>query len=167
MLGAGDPTQRGPRGQAKTNRQLRADLFDLPANTGKAEVVFVLWALWRRALHVEVLLARQDLARGFPLRTTIYAPAEALKPAIAASKARVGAQEQQMIRGQATAAVASRLTAHQTERREAIERRYQPRAWKGQAKRRLNARLEAWRAAQIAAFDTLRHELHAIDAQNA
>lgn len=131
-LGAGDRPQKAPKG--KKDRQLRADLFDLPANTGKAQAVFDLWALWRRGLHAEVLVAREDLARGDPLRAVILAPAEAREPAIAASKARVGAQEQQMIRGQATAAVASWLTAHQTEMRDAIERRDQPRVWKeGQA----------------------------------
>ena len=164
-LGAGDRPQKATKG--KKDRQLRADLFDLPANTGKAETVFDLWALWRRGLHAEVLVARQDLAHGHPLRTTILAPAEAKEPAIAASKARVGAQEQQMIRGQATAAVASWLTHRQTEMRDAIERRYQPKAWKGKAKRWFWSQPDAWRTAQLAAFDTLRHELHAINAQKA
>ena len=114
-----------------------------------------------------MLVARQDLARGHPLRTVILAPAEALEPAIAASKARVGAQEQQMIRAQATAAVASWLTHRQTEMRDAIEGRYQPRVWTGAAKRRFEAQPKAWRTTQIAAFDALRHELHAINAQKA
>ena len=72
-----------------------------------------------------------------------------------------------MIRAQATAAVAAWLTHRQTELHDAIEQRYQPKAWKGQAKRRFEARPEAWRTAQLSAFDALRHELHAINAQKA
>ena len=92
-----------PATKGKRDRKLRADVFEVPANTSKAEAIFDLWPLWRRGLLAEAITARRDLMAGRALRTLILATEEADEPWIAASKVRIGAQEQQMIRAQATA----------------------------------------------------------------
>jgi putative transposase len=154
-------------GKGQCGRRLRADVFEVPANTGKMRAVLDLWSLWQRGLWAETLVARRDLAAGRPLRTTIPASGEALEPEIAASKARVGAALQQMIRAQAIAALASWLTHRQTEMRDAIERQYQLARWRGPAKRRFSTLPEARQQALKVEIASLRHELQAINAQRA
>ena len=42
----------------KRDRKLRADVFDVPANAGKAQVIFDLWPLWRATEGLPVALIR-------------------------------------------------------------------------------------------------------------
>ena len=100
-------------------------------------------------------------------RKIIKADAEALEPEIAASKACVGAQEQQMIRAQAVAAVTSWISNRRNDFRDAVTRRYTPSRWGGTAKRRLEALPAEKRASIEADLALLRHELHAINSQKA
>ncbi|MFZ3583735.1 RNA-guided endonuclease InsQ/TnpB family protein [Loktanella sp. DJP18] len=151
--------------KGKKNRKLRADVFDMPANTSKAQELFDLWALWQRGLRAEGYVARRDLMAGTGLRTVIYAADEALEPGIAASKARIGAQEQQMIRAQATGAVASWISNRQNDFRDAITRAFTPGRWGGAAKRRFRALPDERRTAIESDLAQLRHELNAINTQ--
>lgn len=156
-----------PAAKGKRDRAIRADLFAIPANPGKEAAVRGLWPLWRRGLLAEALVARADLMAGRGLRTIILAADEKLEPAITASKARIGAASQQMVRAQATAAVASWITNRQNEVREAIERGWNPRRWRGAAKRRLEALPEPARIRIEADLAELRHGLHAVNTQKA
>lgn len=151
----------------KRNRKLRADVFDVPANAGKAQVIFDLWPLWRRGLRAEANVAWRDIHAGRALRTRILAPAEKKEAGIMASKARIGAQEQQMIRAQATASVASWLSNRQNDVRDAITRQFTPSRWGGAAKQRFNALPDDRRAAIESGLAELRHELYAINLRKA
>lgn len=151
--------------KGKKNRKLRADVFDIPANTAKAQTLLDLWVLWQRGLRAEGNVARRDLMAGAGLRTVIYAADEAIEPGIAASKARIGAQEQQMIRAQATGAAASWISNRQNDVRDAITRAFTPGRWGGAAKRRFQALLDERRIAIESHLAELRHELNAINAQ--
>lgn len=156
-----------PATKGKRDRKLRADVFEVPANTSKAEAIFDLWPLWRRGLLAEAITARRDLMAGRALRTLILATEEADEPWIAASKVRIGAQEQQMIRAQATATIATWRSSRQNDVREAINRQFTPRRWGGAARRRFDALPVERREALEADIAELRHELHAINAQQA
>jgi len=157
----GDIAEASDKG--KRDRKLRADVFEMPANSNKAQALFELWPLWRRGLLAELIVARRDMLAGRQPRKIIKAGAEALEPEIAASKERVGAQEQQMIRAQAVASVTSWISNRRNDFRDAVTRRYTPSRWGGAAKRRFNA-LPAERRAFIEAdLALLRHELYAIN----
>jgi putative transposase len=160
-----EPARRPKKSEGE--RKLRADVFDVPANTGKAQVIFDLWPLWRRGLRAEANVAWRDIHAGCALRTRILAPAEAVEPGIVASKERIGAQEQQMIRAQMAATIGSWLSNRQNDVRDAITRQFTPSRWGGAAKRRFKALPEDRRAAFEADLDALRHELYAINLQKA
>lgn len=154
-------------GKGKRDRKLRADVFDVPANAGKAQAIFDLWPLWRRGLRAEANVAWRDIMGGRVLRTRILAPAEKNEPGIMASKERIGAQEQQMIRAQMAGSVSSWLSNRQNDVRDAITRQFTPSRWGGAAKRRFNALPEDRRGALEADLAELRHELWAINKQKA
>ena len=50
--------------KGKRDRKLRADVFEMPANAGKAQALFDLWPLWRRGLLAELIVARRDMLAG-------------------------------------------------------------------------------------------------------
>ncbi len=149
--------------KGRRDRKLRADVFEMPANTRKAQVLFDLWPLWRRGLLAELMVARRDMLAGRQPRKIIRKDAEAAEPEIAASKARVGAQEQQMIRAQAVAAVTSWTSNRRNDFRWAVTRRYTLSRWGGAAKRRFSALPAARRETIEAELVLLRHELYAIN----
>lgn len=153
--------------QGKRDRKLRADVFDVPANAGKAQAIFDLWPLWRRGLRTEANVAWRDIMAGRALRTRILAPAEKNEPGIMASKERIGAQEQQMIRAQMAGSVGSWLSNRQNDVRDAITRQFTPGRWGGASKRRFSALPEDRREAIEAELAVLRHELRAINKQKA
>ncbi len=157
----GDIAEASDKG--KRHRKLRADVFEMPANAGKAQALFDLWPLWRRGLLAELIVARRDMLAGKQPRKIIKAGDEALEPEIAASKARVGAQEQQMIRAQAVAAVTSWTSNRRNDFRDAVTERYTPSRWGGAAKRRLRALPPERRACVETDLALLRHELYAIN----
>jgi hypothetical protein len=98
----------------------------MPANSHKAQALFDLWPLWRRGLLAELIVARRDMLAGQQPRKIIKADGEAFEPEIAASKERVGAQEQQMIRAQAVASVTSWISNRRNDFRDAVTRHYTP-----------------------------------------
>jgi len=155
------------RRERNRDRTLRADVFDMPANAGKAQVIFDLWPLWRRGLRAEANVAWRDIHAGRALRTRLLAPSEAVEPGIVASKARIGAQEQQMIRAQMAGSVGSWLSNRQNDVRDAITRQFTPSRWGGAAKRRFSALPEDRRAAIESTLAELRHELYVINLQKA
>ena len=161
----GDFAEAADRGER--DRALRADVFDVPANAGKARAIFDIWPIWRRGLRTEANVAWRDIHAGRALRTRLLAPAEAVEPGIVASKERVGAQEQQMIRAQATASVASWLSNRQNDVRDAITSQFTPSRWGGAAKRRFGDLPEERRATIESDLAALRHELYAINLQKA
>ena len=158
----GDAAQ--PAIQQKDRIQ-RADIFEVPANTGKACAVRALWANWRRGLLAEALVARRDLAVGRQLRERLYAADEAAEPLVAASKKRLGAAPQQMVRAQALGTIKSWLGNRKNDVSDAIQAQFNPRKWGGSARRRFDALPEDRRAEIEAELDELRHELSAINAQ--
>ena len=153
-----------PAPKREPNAVIRADVFETPANAGKAASVMAFWRLYRQALIAETHVARRDLAMGRRLRDTLSAEAEALEPEIAASKAAVGAAPQQMARRQATAAIASWLSLRQNDISAAIAR-LNPNRLRGRARRRFEALPEAAKTRQRARLAELRHELSAINVQ--
>lgn len=156
-----------PATKGKYERKMRADVFEVPANTSKAKAIFNLWVLWRRGLLAEAISARLDLMAGRALRALMVAAEEAEETWIAASKARIGAQEQQMIRAQATATIATWRSSRQNDVRDAINRQFTPRRWGGAARRRFDALSAERREAVETDLAERRHELHAINAQQA
>lgn len=156
-----------PATKGKRDRKLRADVFEVPANTGKAKAIFDLWELWRRGLRAEAITARRDPMAGRGLRTIILAEEEAQDPWISASKNRIGAAAQQMIRAQATATVATWRSSRQNDVRDAITDQFTPRRWGGAARRRFEALPIDRREAIETDLAQLRHELHAINTQQA
>ncbi len=153
--------------KGKRDRKLRADVFDVPANAGKAQAVFDLWPLWRRGLRTEANVAWRAIMGGRALRTRILAPAEKNEPGIMVSKERIGAQEQQIIRAQMAGSVGSWLSNRQNDVRDAITRQFTPSRWGGAAKRRFNSLPEDRRAAIETDLNDLRHELYVINLQKA
>jgi putative transposase len=135
----------------------------MPANSHKAQALFDLWPLWRRGLLAELIVARRDMLAGQQPRKIIKADGEAFEPEIAASKERVGAQEQQMIRAQAVASVTSWISNRRNDFRDAVTRHYTPSRWGGAAKRRFSALPVERRAFIEADLALLRHELYAIN----
>ncbi|MDA3887457.1 MAG: hypothetical protein PF443_01375 [Allgaiera sp.] len=110
------------------DRIQRADIFDVPANAGKVDAIKGLWADWRRGLLAEALVARRNLMEGRQLRERLYAAAEAAEPLISASKARLGAAPQQMVRAQAVGTIKSWLGNRKNDVSDAIQAQFNPRA---------------------------------------
>lgn len=147
------------------DRIQRADIFEVPANIGKTCAVRALWTDWRRGLLAEALVARRDLKAGRQLRERLYADAEAAEPLIAASKKRLGAAPQQMVRAQAVGAIRSWLGNRKNDVSDAIQAQFNPRRWGGKAKRRFEVLPDDRRSEIEAEFAELRHELSAINKQ--
>lgn len=161
----GDAAQPAVKKVGKVKRPLRADVFDIPANSGKAQALLDLWEIWRPGLRAEANVARADLAAGRALRTQIYAADESLEPGIARSKARIGAQEQQMIRAQSVASVDSWISNRANDFRDEVTRQYTPSRWGGAAKRRFRDLPMDIREQIEGDLALLRHELNAINLQ--
>ena len=102
---------------------------------------------------------------GHELRTEIHAAEEAQEPTIAASKARIGAAKQQMVRAQALPAVSSWRSNRKNDVLDAINAQFNPRRWKGRTKRRFEALPQDKQDAIRADLAELRHELRAINKQ--
>lgn len=147
------------------DRIQRADIFDVPANAGKVDAIKGLWADWRRGLLAEALVARRNLMEGRQLRERLYAAAEAAEPLISASKARLGAAPQQMVRAQAVGTIKSWLGNRKNDVSDAIQAQFNPRRWGGAARRRFAVLADNRRAEIEANLAVLRHELSAINAQ--
>jgi putative transposase len=147
------------------DRIQRADIFEAPANLGKSRAVRALWSDWRRGLLAEALVARRDLSTGRQLRERLYADAEAAEPLVAASKDRIGAASQQMVRAQALGTIKSWLGNRKNDVSDAIQAQFNPRKWGGNAKRQFEALSDDRRAEIETDLSELRHELSAINAQ--
>lgn len=153
--------------QRSNDRKLRADVFDVPANTGKSQAIFDFWPVWRRGLRAEGNVARRDIMSGRALRTRLLAADEKAEPGITASKVRIGAQEQQMVRAQAVANIGSWLSNRRNDVRDAITAQFTPSHWGKPARRRFQALPPDRREKIEADLTLLRHELNAINIQKA
>ncbi|EPX83450.1 Transposase (probable)Transposase OrfB [Salipiger mucosus DSM 16094] len=140
-------------------------MFEVPANACKIEAVEQLWVNWQKGLRAEALVARRDVMSGRGLREKLLAAEEAREPEIVASKARLGAAEQQMVRAQAVGTIKSWISNRENEIAEMIERRYTPKRWRGKARRRFEALPDDGRRALEDEFAELKADLRAINDQ--
>jgi putative transposase len=148
-------------------RVRRADVFDIPANTKKYQAVCALWPLWRRGLHAEAFLAREDLFAGREIKKSLSAAEEAANDRINNAKKDLGSAQQQMVRAQALGMVGSWLSNRVNDFREIVSARYTPSRWKGHVRDRFQSLPDDAQARHAAALDILRHELYAINLKKA